>query len=62
MRTLFPTALATGVGVLERESAWSFNRDLSLSRAGLSTGLAQPLVMGLTDGVGRGVVACFGVC
>ncbi len=57
MHTLLPTALAEGVGVLARESAWSFSRDLSLSRAGLSTVLAKPLGVA----AGRGL-PCFGVC
>ncbi len=57
MHTLLLTALEEGMGVLARESAWSFSRDLSLPRAGLSTVLAKPLGVG----AGRGL-PCFGVC
>ena len=60
--TLLPTAPVVGAANLVRESAWSFSRDRSLSRAGLSTALAGPLALGLGVGVGRGVVACLGVC
>lgn len=60
--TLLPTAPVVVTADLARESAWSFSSDRSLSRAGLSTALAGPFALGLGVGVGRGVVACLGVC